>query len=148
MFYVSIGYCGKDSIVCRWRFHFCRHHRSRKKDNTKEGKPFDEMGKRLVLEKSKQSVPRLMFRAALPSEFRTSVIKKSPKENFDASAPSYSFTRSTYSPVRVSTLILSPFSTKFGTLISAPVSTFAGFVTFVAVLPRIPGSVYSTSKTT
>ena len=40
-----------------------------------------------------------------------------------------------YSPVRVSTLIISPSSIKSGTFISAPVSRVAGFVAFVAVLP-------------
>ena len=44
-----------------------------------------------------------------------------------------------YSHVRVSILILSPVLMNRGTLISAPVSTVAGFVAFVAVSPLIPG---------
>ena len=46
-----------------------------------------------------------------------------------------------YSPVLVSTRIISPSLMKIGTLISAPVSSVAGFVTFVAVSPFTPGSV-------
>ena len=41
-----------------------------------------------------------------------------------------------YSLVRVSTLMRSPVSTKMGTCTSAPVSSLAGLVTLVAVLPR------------
>ena len=44
------------------------------------------------------------------------------------------------SPERVSTLTRSPTSMNCGTLISRPVSHFAFFVTFVAVSPRIAGS--------
>jgi hypothetical protein len=61
---------------------------------------------------------------------------------------SYSFTRSTYSPVRVSILMRSPMLTNAGQANSAPVSTLQGFCTLVAVLPRAPGSQYSTRKTT
>ena len=47
-----------------------------------------------------------------------------------------------YSPERVSTLTLSPMSTKSGTLIVAPVSSVAGLVPPPeAVSPRSPGSV-------
>lgn len=53
-----------------------------------------------------------------------------------------------YSHVRVSILILSPVLMNRGTLISAPVSTVAGFVAFVAVSPLIPGSVSVTSRST
>src|SRR5438105_3778633 len=59
----------------------------------------------------------------------------------------YAFARSMYSPVRVSTLIRSPISTKAGQVISAPVSSLAGLVRFVAVLPRTAGSQYSTLST-
>lgn len=52
----------------------------------------------------------------------------------------HSLTRSMYSPIRVSMRILSPSSMKFGTMNSAPVSTFAILVTFVAVFPRTAGS--------
>ncbi len=47
----------------------------------------------------------------------------------------YSFTRSKYSPVRLSILIRSPMLTKEGQGNSAPVSTLQGLVTLVAVLP-------------
>ena len=60
----------------------------------------------------------------------------------------YSFTRSIYSPVRVSIWINSPNSTNDGQANSAPVSTLQGLVTLVAVLPRAPGSQYSIFKTT
>ena len=53
-----------------------------------------------------------------------------------------------YSQVLVSILILSPISIKSGTLISAPVSSIAGFVAFVAVFPANPGSVSVTSRST
>ena len=53
-----------------------------------------------------------------------------------------------YSHVRVSILILSPVLMNRGTLISAPVSTVAGFVAFVAVSPLIPGYVSVTSRST
>ncbi len=57
-------------------------------------------------------------------------------------------TRSRYSPVRVSTLIMSPMSTNAGTMISAPVSILTGLVKLVAVLPLIEGSQYSMASTT
>src|SRR5687768_618420 len=60
----------------------------------------------------------------------------------------YSFTRSTYSPVLVWILILSPVFTKRGTRISEPFSKVAGFNVRVAVSPCMPGSVYCTSMTT
>lgn len=60
----------------------------------------------------------------------------------------YSLTRSTYSPVRVSTLINSSMLMNAGHWISAPVSTLQGLVTLVAVFPFAPGSQYSTRKTT
>ena len=49
-------------------------------------------------------------------------------------------TRSTYSPVRVSTRMRSPSFTKSGTCTMAPVSIVAGLVTFDAVSPLMPGS--------
>ena len=58
------------------------------------------------------------------------------------------FTRSIYSPVRVSMRILSPSLMNRGTRISAPVSTVAGFRVLVAVLPLTPGSVAVTSSST
>ena len=45
-----------------------------------------------------------------------------------------------YSPVLVSTLIVSPSFTNIGTLTCAPVSNVAGFIAFVAVLPLTLGS--------
>src|SRR5579885_1403215 len=48
----------------------------------------------------------------------------------------HTLTRSTYSPVRVSILIVSPDSTNSGTLTVAPVSSVAAFSTLVAVSPR------------
>jgi hypothetical protein len=57
--------------------------------------------------------------------------------------------RDMYSPERVSTLTLSPMSTKSGTLIVAPVSSVAGLVPPPeAVSPRRPGSVWETSSST
>ena len=53
-----------------------------------------------------------------------------------------------YSPVLVSIWIFSPCSIKIGTCTTAPVSTVAAFVTFVAVLPLTPGSVSITSRWT
>ena len=44
-------------------------------------------------------------------------------------------------PVRVSTLTVFPASMNNGTAISAPLESFACFMTFVAVFPLIPGSV-------
>jgi len=52
----------------------------------------------------------------------------------------YSLTRSMYDFFSVSILILSPSLINKGTLILAPVSTVAGLVAFVAVLPLTPGS--------
>lgn len=48
--------------------------------------------------------------------------------------------RSTYSPVLVLTTIFSPWLMKRGTRTVAPVSTVAGFIALVAVLPMRPGS--------
>ena len=56
--------------------------------------------------------------------------------------------RSIYSPVLVSIRILSPVLINSGTLISAPVSSVAGFVALVAVSPLKPGSVSVTSSST
>src|SRR5262249_40692316 len=53
----------------------------------------------------------------------------------------YTFTRSTYSPVRVSMRTTSPCSMKAGTWISVPVSTVAALVMFPEVFPRTAGSV-------
>src|SRR3954453_15766679 len=54
-----------------------------------------------------------------------------------------------YSPERVSTLTLSPMSTKSGKLTVAPVSRVAGLVPPPeAVSPRRPGSGWGTSSTT
>ena len=50
--------------------------------------------------------------------------------------------------MRVSILIRSPMLTNTGHWKSAPVSTLHGLLTFVAVLPRAPGSQYSIFKTT
>src|ERR1700730_1122444 len=55
----------------------------------------------------------------------------------------YAFTRSTYWPVRVSMRILSPGFTNRGTFKTTPVSSVAGLVTLLAVLPRTPGSALS-----
>lgn len=52
----------------------------------------------------------------------------------------YSFIRSTYVPFSVSTLIRSPSLMNSGTFTMAPVSTVAGLVALVAVLPLTPGS--------
>ena len=57
-------------------------------------------------------------------------------------------TRSTYSPVRVSTLMMLPILMKPGTMNSAPVSTLAGLVTLVAVSPLAPGAHSTTSSST
>ena len=54
---------------------------------------------------------------------------------------SYFFTRSMYAPVRVSTLIQSPWLTKSGTRTSAPELTVAGLREELAVSPLTPGSV-------
>jgi hypothetical protein len=61
--------------------------------------------------------------------------------------PTYVRTRSRYSPVRVSTLIISPISINAGQMTSAPVSSFTGLVSLVAVSPRTAGSQYSTLST-
>ena len=53
-----------------------------------------------------------------------------------------------YSPVLVSTLIVSPSLTNIGTLTTAPVSNVAGFIAFVAVLPLIPGSAWVINNST
>jgi len=53
----------------------------------------------------------------------------------------YPFTLSEYSPVLVSTLMISPVSTNNGIRTFAPVSTVASFRVLVAVLPLSPGSV-------
>lgn len=55
---------------------------------------------------------------------------------------------SRYSPVLVSIRRRSPSLIKIGTLITAPVSRVAGFVTLVAVSPRTPGSVSVTFSST
>ena len=57
-------------------------------------------------------------------------------------------TRSTYSPVRVSTLITLPTLMKPGTINSASVSSLAGLVTLVAVSPLAPGAQSTTSSST
>ena len=49
--------------------------------------------------------------------------------------PSYFFTRSMYAPDSVSMRTTVPISTKLGTLISAPVSTVAAFITLLLVSP-------------
>ena len=51
-------------------------------------------------------------------------------------------TRSTYSPVRVSTRIFSPSFTNSGTCTTAPGSIVAGLVEPEAVSPLMPGSVF------
>ena len=61
---------------------------------------------------------------------------------------SLSYALDRYSPVRVSILMRSPRSMKRGTLISAPVSTVAGLVAVVAVLPAEPGAGSVTSSYT
>ena len=58
------------------------------------------------------------------------------------------FTRSMYSPERVSTLIRSPSSTNSGTFTTAPVSSVAGFSAPVRVSPFTPGSVFVMVSTT
>ena len=55
-------------------------------------------------------------------------------------------TRSTYSPVRESTLMTLPSLMNPGTMNSAPVSTLAGLVTLVAVSPLAPGAHSVTSN--
>ncbi|RYE37867.1 MAG: hypothetical protein EOP48_27990, partial [Sphingobacteriales bacterium] len=67
-----------------------------------------------------------------------------PKLNYENSY----FTLSIYSPVRVSTLTLSPWLMNIGTFISTPVSTVAYFNAFVEVSPFTAGSVYVISSST
>src|SRR5213078_4443000 len=57
-------------------------------------------------------------------------------------------TRPRYSPVRVSTLTMSPSLRNSGTSTTAPVSSVAGFVPPCAVSPRTPGSVLATASST
>src|SRR5690606_37426937 len=72
-----------------------------------------------------------------------------PVDRDDAAARRhYLFTRSTYSCVRVSILIVSPTLMNSGTAIVAPVSTVAGFVTLPVVSPLTPGSDAVTSRNT
>src|SRR5690606_10510266 len=52
------------------------------------------------------------------------------------------FTRPTYSPERVSTLITSSWPTNSGTRTTAPVSSVAGLPPPPEVSPRTPGSVW------
>src|SRR3990167_8869656 len=66
---------------------------------------------------------------------------------FDAHRPAY-FTRPTYSPDRVSTLMISSWPTNKGTLTVAPVSSLAGLPPPPEVSPRTPGSVSTISNTT
>jgi hypothetical protein len=54
----------------------------------------------------------------------------------DLSAGGFGYTRVRYSPVRVSTRMVSPTFTKFGHCTSKPVSTLTFLVTPVAVSPR------------
>src|SRR5690606_17650431 len=63
-------------------------------------------------------------------------------------ADPYFLARLTYSPLRVSTRSTSPISTKSGTLTTAPELSLAGLVPPVAVSPRRPGSVSTTSSST
>jgi len=58
------------------------------------------------------------------------------------------FTRETYSPERVSTLITSPICTNNGTLTTAPVDSVAGLPPVPAVSPFRPGSVSTISSST
>src|SRR3990167_1033965 len=53
----------------------------------------------------------------------------------------YSFALETYSPVRVSTLMISPSCKNKGTRTTAPLSSFAGLPPLPAVSPFKPGSV-------
>src|SRR5690606_1360574 len=55
--------------------------------------------------------------------------------------PDHHFTRETYSPERVSTLITSSWATNSGTRTTAPVSRVAGLPPVAAVSPFTPGSV-------
>jgi len=57
-------------------------------------------------------------------------------------------TRVWYSPVRVSTRIVSPGSTKIGTVTTRPVSVVAGLRAPVWVSPAKPGSVSATTRST
>src|SRR6478736_8578520 len=63
-------------------------------------------------------------------------------------SPPQPFTRSRYSPDRVSTLMRSPSSTNRGTWTTAPVSSFAGFIAPVLVSPFAPGSVWMIARAT
>ena len=63
------------------------------------------------------------------------------------SATLSAFTRSMYSPERVSTLTRSPSSTNSGTCTTAPVSSVAGFRAPVRVSPFAPGSVWLIAST-
>src|SRR6266550_9280385 len=63
-------------------------------------------------------------------------------------SPPQPFTRSMYSPDRVSTLTRSPSSTNSGTWTTAPVSIFACFNAPVRVSPLAPGSVWTIARTT
>src|SRR5690554_5008662 len=58
------------------------------------------------------------------------------------------FTRETYSPLRVSTLITSPICTNNGTRTTAPVDKVAGLPPVPAVSPFRPGSVSVISNST
>src|SRR5690606_24610213 len=101
----------------------------------------------------------LVLRKALchgPHSQRTGRHFRFQKDRGGACAPPLCFgspgaqelSRSTNSPVRVSTLTRSPMWMWFGTLISRPVSSLAGLVTFCTVSPFTPGSVYSTVRVT
>ena len=58
-----------------------------------------------------------------------------------SSTPEADYTRRLYSPVRVSTSILSPVVTNSGTATSKPLASFAGFITLPDVSPLTAGSV-------
>src|SRR5688572_2012880 len=60
----------------------------------------------------------------------------------------FNYTRVMYSPVRVSTRMVSPTLTKFGHCTTTPVSVVTFFVTPVAVSPRIAISASTTFKST
>lgn len=69
-------------------------------------------------------------------------------QSFDFSVLKSYFTRDTYSPERVSTLIVSPIWINKGTRTTAPVLNVAGFPPVPAVSPFRPGSVSTTSNST
>src|SRR5690606_4221465 len=85
-----------------------------------------------------------------PARFDEEVDRNHARGRWSGGSPGVRphFTRETYSPERVSTLIFSPFSMNSGTRTVAPVSSLAGLPPPEAVSPRMPGSVSTMSSST